>query len=130
MFELGNQMKPIWTVQDDSNLESHAELSEYCAKTLLQDKSTLAFIDFPLPLVKATIKELAGETKKEEVQFNFTSHLPDVVEIVHGSTANKAKLTQEIRQKIPALSKKPGIVQNFLSECVNRGKSEGNSKVR
>ena len=97
MFELGNQMKPVWTVQDDSNLESYAELSEYCAKTLLQDKSTCSFIDFPLPLAKETIKDLAGETKKEEEQFNFASHLPDVVEIVHGSTANKAKLTQEIR---------------------------------
>ena len=73
---------------------------------------------------------MTGQRTNEEQGPSLTDHLNQIVEIVHGSTQTKKELKEEIKSKIPALSKKSGVVQNFLSEYVQRGKATGSVKSR
>ena len=63
MFDMGDQMKPSITLNDDS--ENQTALGEYKVKSLLQDCMTFKFIDFPLPIGKEVLQKLTSNQKEE-----------------------------------------------------------------
>ena len=51
----------------------------------------------------------------------FKDHILAVIEMVHGSKLNKAKLADEVLNKLPQLQRKSEVKQ-FLSTYCNRSK--------
>lgn len=87
----------------------------------LNEYTAVCFGKMVLPIAVQKIEKIVV-IKPEE---NIKTYIKEVVEIAHGSGKTKELLLKEVREKVPGLSRKSGMISDFIRDCFTKTEVEG-----